>query len=161
MPSKKQRSRSLESVSPDFGEMLQQKTIALCQRKESASPKPYAVQLIQQRQDSEQDETPSTLSSPPSLPSTDGQNTENPDEEVLSSTSCSQTPTTLITTTTTLSPVQTPLMPTPSPTCPKPEVKEDTSSKSNHNSANNRYHPTLYLDLYGQYWLTLGDTCTV
>ncbi|XP_058235782.1 tyrosine-protein phosphatase non-receptor type 13 isoform X2 [Hemibagrus wyckioides] len=138
LPSKKQRSRSLESVSPDFGEMLQQKSIALCQTKDSASPKPYAVRLIQQRQDSEQDETPSTLSSPPSLPSTDGQNTENPDEEVLSSTSCSQTPTTLITTTTTLSPVQTPLMPTPSPTCPypKPEVKEDTSSKSNHNSAN-------------------------
>ncbi|KAK2852673.1 hypothetical protein Q7C36_007874 [Tachysurus vachellii] len=140
LQSKKQRSRSLdlpgESVSLSFGEILQQKTIALCQRKDSASPKPCAFRLIQQRQDSEQDDTPSTISSPPSPPSTDGQHTENPDEEVLSSTSCSQTPTTLITTTT-LSPVQTPLMPTPSPTCPypKPEVNVYTSSKSNHISA--------------------------
>lgn len=124
--------------------MLQQKTTALCQRKDCASPKPHTVQLIQQKQDSEQDETPSTLSSPPSPPSTDGQQEENPDEEdVLSSTSYSQTPPTLITTAP--NPVQPPLMLTPSPTCPnpEPEVKKDMSSKSNHSSVISRYRPTL------------------
>ncbi|MCJ8730583.1 hypothetical protein PDJAM_G00186240 [Pangasius djambal] len=138
LPSKKQRSRSLdlrvESVCPDFSEMLQQKTTALCQRKDCTSPKPHTVQLIQQRQGSEQDETPSTLSSPPSPPSIEGQQEENPDEEnVLSSISCCQTTTTL--TTTTPNPVQPPL--TPSPAClnPEPEGEEDMSSKSNHNSA--------------------------
>ncbi|KAF5910209.1 tyrosine-protein phosphatase non-receptor type 13-like isoform X1 [Clarias magur] len=136
MASKKQRSRSLdlpvEYVSPDFSEVLLQKTTAPCQRKDSASPKLNTVQLIQQRQDSEQDETPSTLSSPPSPPSIDGQQAEYPADGVPSSI-CSQTPPML----TTLNPVQTPLMQTPSPTClnPKPEVKEDTSSKSNHSSA--------------------------
>ncbi|MCI4376426.1 hypothetical protein PGIGA_G00188290 [Pangasianodon gigas] len=137
LPSKKQRSRSLDlSVCPDFSEMLQEKTTALCQTKDSTSPKPHTVRLIQQRQGSEQDETPSTLSSPPSPPSIEGQQEENPDEEdVLSSISCCQTPTTL--TTTTPNPVQPPLMLTPSPAClnPEPEGKEDMSSKSNHSSA--------------------------
>ncbi|XP_053357962.1 FERM and PDZ domain-containing protein 2 isoform X3 [Clarias gariepinus] len=133
LPSKKQRSRSLdfwvESVSPDLREMLQQKTTAPCQRKDSASLKLNTVQLIQQKQDSEQDETPSTLSSPPSPPSTDKE--ENPDDGGVSSSTCSQTP--LLTTTTTLNPVQ---PQTPSPGLnPRPEVKEDTSTKSNQSSA--------------------------
>ncbi|KAF4090352.1 hypothetical protein AMELA_G00050820 [Ameiurus melas] len=102
-PSKKQRSRSLdlrvESVSPDFSEILQLKNTALCQRKDCSSPKSQTVQLIQQRQGSEQDVTPSTVSSPPT-PSTDGQQEENPvEEDVLSSTSLSQTQTKFTTTT--------------------------------------------------------------
>ncbi|TSK22776.1 FERM and PDZ domain-containing protein 2 [Bagarius yarrelli] len=139
LPGKKQRSRSLDlrmdSVCLDFGETFQKIPIAPCQRIDSISNKPLTVQLTQQTHDSKQNETSSPLLCLSSSPSHDGQQAENPDQEVLSSSSCSQTPSTLMMSTP--NSVHSPLMPILFPTCTnqEPDVIDDMSSKTNQNTA--------------------------